>query len=173
MNPLRWGLLFAAVLVTLCALIVFASFWATSAARLYYETGFDDAVADALKEIPGSAKACIYDDSQHIFVTSIDQLDAGRMIEKALRDRVPGPRPAGLRRDPHFRVLADGKTYYWSFRDAALYPFPGTTWTLSGLSARMCSDYLQSPQIYEEAFSNLYGITVTARNFCCGLEEET
>ncbi len=153
--------------------MVFSPYWATPAARLYYETGFDDAVADALKGIPGSASACIYDDSQHIFVTSIDQLDASRMIEEAIRDRIPRLPPRGLQRDPHFRVLADGKTYYWSFRDATLHPFPGTDWTLTGLSARICPAYMQSPQLYEEAFRDLYGITVTAGNFCCGLGEET
>lgn len=145
--------------------------WVAPIAKLYYEDGFDEAVADALKEIPESEDACIYDDAQNIFVPSIGQLDTGRMIEKAIRDKAPRPRPNGLQRDPHFRVLASGKTYYWSFRDARLYPFQADRWTLSGLSARMCSAYMQSPQLYQEAFRSVSGIAVTAENFCCGLEE--
>ena len=172
MNTLRLGLLFAVVLGVLSALFVFAPFWATPAARLYYETGFDDTVAAALSEIPGSANACIYDDSQNIFVTSIDQLDAGRMIGKAVRDRIPRPRRSGSQKDPHFRVLADGKTYYWSFREAKLYPFPGTNWTLAELSSTICPAYIRSPELYQEAYRKIHGIDVTAENFCCGLEEQ-
>lgn len=119
----------------------FAPSLATPVAKLYYEEGFEKAVAVALKEIPDSANACIYDDAQNIFVTSIDQLDLGRMIEKAIRDKIPRPRPNGLQRDPHFRVLANGKTYYWSFHDAKLYAFPARSWTLTGERSYVLSVY--------------------------------
>lgn len=109
----------------------FAPKLATPVAKLYYEEGFEKAVAAALKEIPDSASACIYDDSQSIFVTSLNQLNLDRMIEKAVQDRIPNISLDGRQRDPHFRVLANGKTYYWSFNDAKLYAIQASSWSLT------------------------------------------
>ncbi len=172
LKRLRWSSLFVVGLIALCALMFFAPNLATPVAKLYYEDGFNKAVAAAFKEIPDSASACIYDDSQNIFVTSLDQLNLDRMIGKAVQDRIPNISLDGRQRDPHFRVLANGKTYYWSFHDAKFYAFPAGRWTLTGESARMCSAYMQSPQLYQETFRSLYGIAVSEENFCCGLDDD-
>lgn len=116
-------------------LALFAPVWATPLARMWYEPGFEQAVTKALAEIPGSENACIYDDSQNRFVTSVDQLDVGRMIEKSVQDNVPRPRFNSVQRDPHFRVYSGGRTYYWSFRDERLHAFGGNRWTLAGRCA--------------------------------------
>lgn len=164
-----------AVLASLAvpALAIFAPVWATPIARLWYETGFEENVAEALAEIGDSESACIYDDGLHMFVTSIDQLDAGGMIERAVQDKSPRPRLRVLQRDPHFRVYSGGHTYYWSFRDKKLYPFRGNRWTLAPRIEKSCSAYRQNPASFQRAYMDREGIAVTEDNFCCSTKSDS
>ena len=148
-------------------LALFAPVWATPIAKLWYEPGFEKAVAKALMEIPDYENACIYDDTRHMFVSSIERLDVQRMIEKAVQDKAPRPRLNGLQRDPHFRVYNGRNTYYWSFRDEQFHAFRGDRWTLAGTGKRLCEAYGNSPAKYRHAFQARHGMTVSEANFCC------
>ncbi|WP_405240675.1 hypothetical protein [Lentisalinibacter orientalis] len=146
---------------------LFLPVWFTPIAKFWYEPGFEEAVSAALKDIPDHENACIYDDTQNIFVTSVEQLDVGRMLEKAVKDRIPHLR-GGKWRDPHFRIYANGRTYYWSFSDEEFHPFLGDRWTLRGKSAEKCDAYNRYPRRYQQVYEERYGIGVTEANFCCG-----
>jgi len=155
-------------LIALVTLWIIAPVWLTPIAKLWYEPGFEQAVEKALAEIPGSENACIYDDSLGIYVTSIQQLQLERMIERAVQDRVSLPSLDPVLRHPHFRVYAGDETYYWSFRSKQLQAFRSSTWTLEGYSVDKCSDLKRSPGFYQNAFRDSYGIEVGEENFCCG-----
>ena len=158
----------AAVALALGIALVFAPFWVTPAAKLWYKPGFEESVAKALAEIPDVDTGCIYDDARNIYVTSPDQLDVDRMIEKAVQDRVPRLRFNGVQRDPHFRVYANGNTYWWSFKERNLYPFRADRWSLARTSERNCEAYRRAPRLFRETFRERYSIEVTEDNFCCG-----
>src|SRR6056297_1135367 len=145
---------------------LFLPVWFTPIAKFWYEPGFEEAVSAALKDIPAHENACIYDDTQNIFVTSVEQLDVGRMLEKAVKDRVPNPRE-GKWRDPHFRVYSHGRTYYWSFRNEAFHAFRGDRWSLLATTEGKCEDYKRNPRRYQQVYKEERGIVVTEENFCC------
>lgn len=99
---------FGSCLVKVIAILVFAiivlftPIWSVPFAQLWYQSGFEDAVAKALAEIPDSENACIYDETVHRFVTSINQLDVERMIKRAVHDKGSMMRLDRPQRDPHF-----------------------------------------------------------------------
>lgn len=148
--------------------VIFAPIWATLIAKLCYKPGFEESVAKALAEIPDFEKACIYDDARNIYVTSLDQLNVDRMIEKAVQDRIPKFSFDGRQRDPHFRVYVNGDTYWWSFRERNLNLFREDSWTLADHSERSCRAYKRDPRLFRDAFRQIYSIEATEDNFCCG-----
>lgn len=164
-------ILAAVVVLTLVVLWVSTPMWATPVAKLWYESGFEGAVAEALVEIPNSENACIYDDTRHMFVTSVGQLDVERMVENAVRDKAPIPRTH--QRDPHFRVYNGRNTFYWSFRDQELHAFWGDRWTLAGTGKRLCEAYTNTPEEYRRAFQERNGMVVSEANFCCIAGEDS
>lgn len=160
---LRLAVALAAV-IAVGVLLISAHRFVTPIAILWYQPGFEDAVADALTKIPDYEGACIFDDSQHRFVGSIDQLDSRRMIEIAVLDRLPVPRT--LWREPHFRVDNGQNTYYWSFKEQRFYPFVGSTWALRKSTRSLCAAYRSNPAVFSrERLAK--GMPVTEQNFCC------
>ena len=157
------------VMIVLAALTILTPALATPFAKFWYKLGFEDTVAEALSAIPGSEQACIYDDTRKIFVTSLNQLDVDRMIEQAVHNNLPLPRTNPFFRDPHFRVLANGKTYYWSFRNREFYPFRSDRLTLEGHGVRKCEAFRLSPQAFRQDYRDREGLEVTEANYCCGL----
>jgi len=144
---------------------VLAPIFATPVAKFWYEPGFEDAVAEALTEIPNYENACIYDDTRHMFVTSIGELDVGRMIEQAMEDKALIPRTH--QRDPHFRVYNGRNTFYWSFRESEFHAFWGDRWTLAETGKRLCEAYGNSPAEFRHSFQERNEIAVNEANFCC------
>ena len=165
LNALRRIILAAVVLFALGVLAVFAPMWATPIALLWYEPGFESAVAEALTEIPYPENACVYDDTRHMFVTTVGQLDAERMIEKAVREKAPVSRV--LLRYPHFRVFNGRNTFYWSFRDRKFQVCRGDTWTLAETGKRLCEAYRKAPAEYLRRFEERNDMAVNEANFCC------
>ncbi len=164
-----WAVASMALLASLALAVLTLPRWGTPIARLLYETDFGDIVATELAKLPDSENACIFDDSQSIFVASPDQLNVGRMLRRALQDRTPRLNPVW--RDPHFRVLTGGRTYYWSFRDRTFHGYYADQFTLAGTAERLCEYYLQSPQDFRDAFKLRDGINVSEANFCCGVDQ--
>ncbi|MDJ0712230.1 MAG: hypothetical protein QNJ14_17710 [Woeseiaceae bacterium] len=160
-----------AILYALAYAAAALPWWGMPAARLWYATGFSEAVTTELAKLPGSENACIYDDSQNLFVTSPEQLNVDKMLRRALVDRAPRLRRNRRWRDPHFRVYAGGRTYYWSFRERKFHGFYADRWTLAGTAEKSCKNYRQSPHLIREAFRSREGIAVTEENFCCGIED--
>lgn len=156
----------ALIFVAFAILVVFAPVIVTPLAKLWYEPGFEDSVAEAMQVIPESEGACIYDDSRGIFVTSIEQLDVGRMIERAVRNRFPIPRnPSFIH--PHFRIYSGGQTYYWSFRDRGFKSFSHSGFSLVDEGTSVCESFRSNPEILQTWFKELTGLAVTEDNFCC------
>lgn len=160
-------LLVSLVAVSVLALWFSAPVWVTPIAKLWYKPGFEEAVTEALSDLPDYESACIYDDTTNIFVTSVGQLNVERMIEKAARDNGPKFRLNALHRDPHFRVYSGGHTYYWSFRNEKFHPFWRDRWTLAGTIKRSCEAYNRHPNVFKQAYREREGIAVTEENFCC------
>ena len=156
------------VAVGLAFVLVLTPIWATPIAKLWYKPGFEELVAEALKEIPEFEKACVFDDTRNIYVTSLDQLNVDRMIEKAVQDKTPHFRLNGLQKDPHFRVYSNGNTYWWSFRERKFYPVRGNLWTLAGRNESNYRAYKRDPSLFRDNYRDTYSIEVTEGNFCCG-----
>ena len=124
----------------------------------------------AATKLPDTENRCIFDDSRNIFVESFSELDVNRIIDKALDDKYPRFRMERPLRDPHFRVLSNERTYYWSFREKKFFAFRGDRWTLKGgLSQKMCDYYTENPESFEMAFWERDGVSVERRHFCCDL----
>ena len=126
---------------------------ATLIVKLVYEPGFEDAVAEALKEVPGSESSCLFDDTRNMSVTTIQQLDAERMIENAVQSQFP------IRHNPshigsHFRIYSNRRTYYWSFRDEESYPFVGNRFSLAESGKSLCASFNKTPEDFRFAFTN-------------------
>ena len=155
--------------VALGLLAVFAPVIVTPFAKFWYERGFEGAVVEAMKVVPGSESACIYDDTRNMFVTSIDELDVSRMIETAVNNKFPIPHdPPHI--DPHFRIYSGGQTYYWSFGDEEFKRFNRKGFSLLETGASLCESYRMSPDSYRSTFKERSGISVTEMNFCCTAE---
>ncbi len=152
------------VLTVVLSLAFYATAWVTPVAKIWFKSGFTDSVEGALSAIPNVDRACIYDDSRRIFVSDVKQLDVDRMLEIAVKDYMPFFWGRTHQRDPHFRVLVDEKTFYWSFHKQAFHLFGGDRWTLVGTSDRLCARYKESPELY----TRRGGLAVSEENFCCG-----
>ena len=166
LKALVWLLGVALIFLAFVLLVVFAPALVTPFAKLWYEPGFEDSVAEAMQAMPESEGACIYDDTRGVFVTSIQQLDVGRMIEKAVRNRFPIPRNPSII-DPHFRIYSGGQTYYWSFKEREFKSFNRSGFSLVDDGTSLCEAYRSNPDLFESVFNESARLPVTEDNFCC------
>ena len=136
----------------------------------WYGSDFASKATEAAASLTDAGERCIFDDSRNIFVKSFADLDLERIIVKALDDEYPRFRLERPQRNPHFRVLANDQTYYWSFRERKFFAFRGDRWTLKqGFSRKMCEYYSENPRSFEKAFWERDRIRVGKENFCCEL----
>ncbi len=137
----------------------------------WYKADFEvDANAAAAKFSEASHR-CIYDDHRNIIVKTFAELDVEGMLERAVDDNYPRFRFERPQRDPHFRIFANDRTYWWSFREREFFAFRGNRWTLKTRLSKSCTAYLGSPVSIEKAFWERDGIRVSRENFCCGLTD--
>jgi len=139
-------------------------------ATWWYGSDFVSDTTKAAARISDTVERCIFDDSRNIFVESFADLDVDKMIDKALNDTYPRFRLERPQRDPHFRILVNNRTHYWSFRERKFFAFRGDRWSLKqGLARKMCAYYQENPESFEKAFWERNGIRVEEGNFCCSL----
>jgi hypothetical protein len=156
----------AVMTVTFLAILVMP-FWSPLVARAWYGPSFEASATTALTELPVSESTCIFDDSTGIFVSSIDELDKVRIIERAARaSTILWGTDRPIRR-PHFRVYSGGKTYYWSFGEKRFVRFAGERMSLLKTGLAKCASFQKSPTELQDHYKKRYSMDVSRDNFCC------
>ena len=143
-----------------------ANSWMRPVAQFWYGRSFEADVSAAIAKLPDGGNLCLFDDTRGMFVENISQLDADRMIERAVYFNTPSLGKNQSPKDHHFRVYAAGETFHWSFRERRLVRTGGPH-ALNDTGARLCRNYRKNAQQYERAFESRTGIAVSESNFRC------